>query len=76
MGYKVDHGDYRVIGRLLKDKWNDAAKLFDLTLKEHFKYSFKPGDFLGKPMDECSPEWEASTQFAFLVANAELSNRY
>ena len=76
LGYKVGDGDYRVIGRLLIEKWKDAAKLFDINFKDHFKFSFQSGEFNGKAMDECSPEWEASTLFVFLIANKELSNRY
>ena len=63
LGYKVGDGDYRVIGRLLKEKWKDLAKMFDINFKDHFKFSFQSGEFNGKAMDECSPEWEASTLF-------------
>ena len=55
LGYSVLNGDYRVINRLKNKKWDELGHTYDLTMREHFKYSFKSANFHHKSIAECSP---------------------
>ena len=66
LGYGRSDGLHRVIKQFLTD-WENALRLFDLSITDHFHYSQKSGRNRGLDLSTCTSEYEVSTLLFMLI---------